>query len=302
MKRLIFAKLAQTKNIWLGIIAATTVYVIYGLNVVFCKDLFDTSLISPTVLFSLRTGGACLLFWLLSACKPSERVTRKDFWLLMLASALCIVIPQYSTLIGLTMSTPYDASLVATLKPVFTLSIAFALGRERFRWSLLVGVLLIFAGSLALVLKPTGAHFSTTPQGLVILLLNGISFSFYLVLFREFISRYSTVTLMKWMFLFAFLVSLLFSAREFPQTQFAAFSSLMLSELAFLIVLATFLTYFLMPVGQRNLSSTQYSLFCYVQCIVAALAGTAFGVESMDAQKLLASVLFIAGVVVVRRS
>ena len=38
--------MAQTKNIWLGIIAATTVYVIYGLNVVFCKDLFDTSLIS----------------------------------------------------------------------------------------------------------------------------------------------------------------------------------------------------------------------------------------------------------------
>ncbi len=296
--------LKHSNTVFIGIMAAITVYTIYGLNVVFCKDLFDTSLLSPTVLFTLRTGGACLLFWLLSAFRPKdkEKLLSKDYWLLLLASALCIIIPQYSTLIGLTMSTPYDASLVSTLKPVITLAIAFLLGRERFRWSLLIGVLLIFTGALFLVINPSGDAFSTTPLGLLILLLNGISFAFYLVLFKEFVSRYSIVTLMKWMFLFAFLVSIPFSVRELPGMAIDFSDGRVVLELIFLIVAATFLTYFLLPVGQRNLTSTQYSLFCYVQCIVAAIAGTVMGVESLDAQKLLASVFFIAGVFVVRRS
>lgn len=291
----------QRKNTWLGILAAAVVYIIYGLNMVFCKDLFDTSLVSPTVLFTFRTGGACLLFWGLSAFTVREKLSIRDLWLLLLASSLCIVIPQYATLIGLTMSTPYDASLVATLKPVFTLTIAFLAGRERFRWSLLLGVLLTFSGALALVLKPAGS-FSTTPLGLLVLMLNGIAFACYLVMFKGFVGRHDTVTMMKWMFLFAFLLSLPVSAKELPQVQLAAFDGLMFAELGFLVLFATFLSYFLMPVGQRNLSSTQYSLFSYVQCVVAALAGTLMGLESLDLQKLLASVLFIAGVAVVRRS
>lgn len=293
--------LKRSNTVFIGVMAAITVYTIYGLNVVFCKDLFDTSLISPTALFTLRTGGACLLFWVLSAFRPKEKLRPKDYWLLLLASALSIVIPQYSTLIGLTMSTPYDASLVSTLKPVMTLSIAFLLGKEHFRWTLLLGVLLIFAGAVTLVIRPYDA-FSTTPLGFGVLLLNGISFAVYLVTFKRFVGRHDTVTMMKWMFLFAFMLSLPVSARELPHTPFTSFDEPMLAELAFLIVAATFLTYFIMPVGQRNLTSTQYSLFCYVQCIVAALVGTVMGVESLDAQKLLASVFFIVGVAVVKRS
>lgn len=71
-------------NILLGVVAATTVYIIYGLNVVFCKDIFDSSLISPTALFTLRTGGAGLLFWILSAFIPAENVSKKDLGLLLL--------------------------------------------------------------------------------------------------------------------------------------------------------------------------------------------------------------------------
>lgn len=303
-KEAIFAlhqMIKKEKNTWLGIVATTTVYIIYGLNVVFCKDLFDNSLVSPTALFTIRTGGACILFWIMSAFKSSEKLSMREYLLLLFASALSIVIPQYSTLVGLTMSTPYDASLVATLKPVLTLLIAFVAGKERFRWSLVLGVLLVFGGAVLLVMNPDDS-FTTTPLGFLILLLNGIAFAFYLVMFKGFVGRHDTVTMMKWMFLFAFLMSLPMSAKELPHIQSEAFDSLMFAELGFLIVFATFLTYFLMPVGQRNLSSTQYSLFSYVQCVVAALVGTMMGLESLGIRELLASVLFIAGVYVVRRT
>ncbi len=285
----------------LGTLAATAVYAIYGLNVVFCKDLTAGNFISPTVLFTLRTGGAALLFWVLSIFLPKERLSAKELGLTVLASVLCVILPQYSTLIGVTMSTPYDASLVSTVKPVLTMTLAFLLGKEKFSPRLLIGVLLTFLGAVALVIRPART-FSTSLPGLLILLVNGISFSFYLVLFKEFVSRHKIVTMMRWMFLVAFLVSLPFAAPSIPETRFTAFNGIVIWEILFLIVFATFLSHFLMPVGQRNLTSTQYSLFIYVQCIVAAVVGYFMGLESLDWQKLAATLLFIAGVAVVRRA
>lgn len=292
------------RKTWLGIGAATVVYAIYGLNMVFCKDLTGPNLLSPLVLFSIRTGGAALLFWLISFFLPGERLNVREMGLTILASALLIIVPQYSTLIGITMSSPYDASLVATLKPVLTMSIAFMLGREKFSVPLLVGVLLIFAGAVVLVIHPAGGGnpFSTSPLGFFVLLLNGISFSFYLVLFKEFVTRHKTITLMKWMFLVAFLVSLPISAPQLLHQSLPVFSGRMIAEIVFLVLFATFISHFLIPVGQRNLSATHYSLFSYVQCIVAALAGYMMGLEALDWQKLAASVLFVAGVAVVRRT
>jgi drug/metabolite transporter (DMT)-like permease len=288
-------------NTLVGVLAATAAYVIYGLNTVFCKDLTNSELITPTVLFTIRTGGAALLFWIISFFLPRERLDRRELSLALLASVLCIIIPQYSTLIGITMSTPYDVSMVSTLKPVLTLSVAFLLAKEKFRPALLIGVLLTFAGAVVLVSKPSGA-FSTSALGFLIILMNGVSFAFYLVLFRDFISRHGTVTLMKWMFLFAFIVSMAVSTPQLVKTEFFAFDADMVKEIAFMVIFATFITYFLMPLGQRNLTSTQYSLFSYVQCIVAAVIGYMMGLESLDAQKLLASVFFIAGVAIVRRA
>lgn len=285
-------------------LAAVAVYTIYGLNVVLCKDLFKTDLISPTALFTVRTGGAAFLFWITSLFLPREKLTFRDWTLMLVASLLCIVIPQYSTLWGLTMSTPYDASLVATLKPVITMLVAFVLGREAFRWNLLAGVILIFAGALVLIINPgaSSGGFNTSPQGFLVLLANSISVSFYFVLFKTFVSRHSIVTMMKWMFLFAFIVSVPFSAKGIMLIDYGAVSGVMVTELIFLVVCATFLSYFLMPVGQRYLSATHYSLFSYMQCIVAAFAGVVMGLESIDLQKIVATVLFIAGVWVVRRS
>jgi len=293
------------RKIWLGILAATGVYFIYGLNVVLCKDLLSaTELISPSALFAVRVGGAALLFWLASLFFPHEKLSPRDLALTLAASLLCITVPQYAMLWGITMASPYDASIVATLKPVFTMLIAFMLGREVFRWNLLAGVLLTFAGALVLVINFGGEPdaYATTPLGLMLLVVNGLSASFYFVLFKDFVARHSIVTLMKWMFLFAFLVALPLSAGELKQIDFGTFSRVMIAETAFLVLCATFLSYFLMPVGQRNLSPTHYCLFSYVQCVVAATVGIAMGFESFNLQKAVATLLLVAGVLVVRRS
>ena len=293
----------KQRNVWLGVLAATGIYVVYGLNMAFCKDIAESSLITPTALFSVRVGGAALLFWILSLFTPQEKLSGKDFGLAFLGSLLVITIPQFSFLLGITMASPFDASLIATLKPLLTMAVAFFLGREAFRWNVLAGVILCFVGALLIVIKPANANgaFTTSLPGFLLLLLNGLSVSFYLVLFKDFVSRHSAVSLMKWMFLFALVLSIPFSVKDLGQTHFSAFGSMIFIEIGFLVVFATFLTYFVMPTAQRHLTATQYSLFSYVQCIVAAVAGILMGLESLTVQKIIASVFFVGGVLVVIR-
>lgn len=295
-------KQGVNKGFLKGALAAGSIYVIYGLNSVFCKDILVDTDISPALLYALRILGATTLMWLVGLFVKKETIEPADRWKIIPAALLCMVVPQYATLYGLQQSTPFDASLVSTLKPILTFLIACSLGRETFKLKSLSGILLALGGMLLLVLDTPGmdSSFRTSPAGLCLLLLNGISFSLYLVLFRPLIKRYSTFTLMRWMLLVATFICIPLAIPDMHVLSGIAAQGKVLSELAFIILLATFAVYLLMPVGQRNLSASQYSLFAYLQCIVASVAGIAMGLDVISWQKIAALLLFVAGISIVR--
>ena len=59
-----------------GHLAIAAAYTIFGLNLVFCKDIANSGSVSPYVLFTLRAIGASALFWLLSLFLPKEKIER----------------------------------------------------------------------------------------------------------------------------------------------------------------------------------------------------------------------------------
>ena len=294
----------RSESIFKGILATGSIYTIYGLNSVFCKDALNGGAVSPELLFTLRTSLAAMLFWVLSVFLPKQEIEIKDKRRILYASFLCIIIPQYSTLFGLTYSTPFDASLISTLKPVITFVIVCLLGRDAFRLRSLAGVAVAMIGMLLLILDSRGSDpvFQTKWQGLILLLLNGVSFSFYLILFGDLTKKYRTVTLMKWMLLTASIISLPFSYDNPVSLSLIYTNRQLLWELGFIIIFATFGCYLLMPVGQRNLTATQYSILSYLQCIVASFVGVYMGLDEISPQKIGATLLFIIGVILIKRS
>ena len=58
-----------------GHLSVAAAYTIFGLNIVFCKDIAAAGIVSPIALFTLRALGASLLFWLLSLFIPREKVS-----------------------------------------------------------------------------------------------------------------------------------------------------------------------------------------------------------------------------------
>ena len=62
----------------LGHLACFTAYAIFGVNIIVCKDLTTSHLISPMALFLLRSFFAGAIFWLMSFFLPQEKVESRD--------------------------------------------------------------------------------------------------------------------------------------------------------------------------------------------------------------------------------
>ena len=110
-----------------GHLAIGAAYTIFGLNLVFCKDIANSESISPYVLFTLRAIGASALFWLLSAFMPKERIEKGDYWKIAVASLVGLFIPQMTFLMAITMTSAIDTAIIGTLGPIFTMIFAFCL-------------------------------------------------------------------------------------------------------------------------------------------------------------------------------
>ena len=293
------------KNSIFGHIACFTAYLIFGLNIVVCKDLTSSGAISPLALFTLRSLGAGVLFWLISLFLPKERVERRDLPKIFVASVLGFFLTQISFLMAISRITPMDCSIVASLSPLYTMFIAAYVLKEPLSAQKIGGVVLSLCGVLYLILNSvtsTSVGVQTTPIGVLLMIANSLCFSLYLGIFKPTIAKYSVVTFMKWIFLFSTLLSLPFSAKEIVHTDFAALPLSYMTELAFLSICATFVTYFLIPVGQKRLRPTLVSMYSYVQPIVAIVVSIYVGMDTLSWQKVLAAVTVIAGVIIVSRS
>lgn len=279
-----------------GIFAVIGTYSIFGLNLVFCKDLMASSTIGPAALFSVRAFGAMILFWVVSFFLPVERVERKDLPRLFCASLLGMLFPQLCTMVGLTMSTPFDASVISSFKPVITVIVASIMMKARIGYRTIIGVAICLSGALMLIYSGNyDSVFKTTPLGLLLLLGNGVFFSVYLVAFKDLVSKYNPVTYMKWVFLFAAVTSLIFSIRQFKVFRIESMTTVDIVEIGFSIFFATFLSYFFAPIGQKRLHPVTYSIFSYTQILVASVVGILVGVEIFRWEKVAATIFLILG-------
>ncbi len=295
----------KEKNSIIGHIACFTAYLIFGLNIVVCKDLTSSNAISPLALFTLRSLGAGILFWFISFFKPKERVERSDLPKIFAASVLGFFLTQITFLMAISQITPMDCSIVASLSPLYTMFIAAFAIKEPLSAKKIGGVTLSLCGVLYLIINSvttTDTAIQTTPVGVLLIVANSLCFSLYLGIFKPTIEKYSVVTFMKWIFLFATVMSLPFSAKELVAVDFAALPLSYITELGFLIICATFVTYFLIPIGQKRLRPTLVSMYSYVQPIVAIVVSICVGMDTLSWQKVVAAVTVFSGVIIVSRS
>jgi drug/metabolite transporter (DMT)-like permease len=107
---------------------------------------------------------------------------------------------------------------------------------------------------------------------------------------------------MKWIFLFSAVVATPFSAKGLANVDWAGIPAIQYAELAYLIICATFISYFLIPIAQKRIRPTLISMYSYVQPIIAIGISIAIGMDKLTWQKTLATLLVFGGLIIVSYS
>ena len=107
---------------------------------------------------------------------------------------------------------------------------------------------------------------------------------------------------MKWMFLFSSLMALPFAFGAFKASNLAAVPMDVVWQVLFVVVAATFIAYFLIPIGQKRLRPVVVCMYTYVQPVIAMIIALALGLDTLNALKVTATVLVFTGVWVVNQS
>lgn len=296
----------MSKDITIGHLACAASYVIFGINVVVCRDIANESGIPPIVLFTMRSAVAGLLFWIVSLFSPKEHIPTRDLLKIFGAAILGIFLPQLTFLHAIALTTPVDLSILSTITPILTMFVAAIFLKEPITWKKILGVAVSFGGVLWLILQSVivgGGASETQPMGIVFCFMNYLTFALYLGTCRPLISRYSVVSLMKWMFLVSFVISVPFSLTSgFEVSAFGDVPGLVWWEIAFMIFFSTFVAYYLIPIGQQRIRPTLVSMYGYLQPIIAITASILSGMDRLTVTKVLAALLVFVGVWVVNQS
>ena len=194
-----------------GHLSAFIAYAIFGFNIIVCKDLTSGNLIPPLGIFTLRSLIAGGLFWIVSLFLPREKVEKQDYIRIFAASMLGFYTCQVTFLVGFPHITPMDCSILTAMSPIYTMAVAAIVIKEPITLQKAGGVAISFIGIICLIVSRVaapGGVTESTPFGIVMIILNSLSFSMYLGIFKPLIAKYSVVTFMKWIFLFSAAVSL----------------------------------------------------------------------------------------------
>ena len=290
----------ERKSSLIGNLACFAAYAIFGFNIIRCKSIALDGNVTPMALFCLRSFGATALFWLWSLfTAPHEHIHKEDVWKVVIASFLGLFMTQLSFLFAITKTTAIDASIMSTLSPIMTLVISALVIKERITWSGVAGIALSLVGVLILIYNcvsiRSGAD-STSIWGILGMLVNTLCFAAYVGIFKPVIRKYSVVTFMKWMFLFSSLMALPFSFGAFKASNLAAVPMDVFWQIAYVVVFATFVAYFLIPIGQKRLRPVVVCMYTYVQPVIAMVIALAMGLDHLTALKVAASLLVFIGV------
>lgn len=274
---------------------------IWGLMAPVAKMVMAAGLVSPLLMTNFRIVGAALLFWTASLFVPNEKVPPRDLLLLAGAAMLGILFNQGCYVFGVGYTSPAEASIITTTMPIWVMFLAAVILGEPITLKKVGGIVLGASGALMLVLgsAKAGGRGDNPMLGDLLVLTAQLSYALYLTFYRNFIRKYSVVTLMKWMFTFASIAILSISSWQLTDVRWAEFTMREVAGVGYVVFFATFIAYIFIMIGQKNLRPTLVGMYNYVQPIVASCVSLWLGLDTFTFGKVIAVVLIFSGVFLV---
>lgn len=285
-----------------ALLALFTVQLLYGFNFTYAKNLINEGFVSPTALVLLRVSGATVLFWLVTAFFPKEKIAPKDFITFIFAAFFGVVVNMLFFLKGLELTTPINAAAIISITPIIIIILSAFYLKEQITKLKIAGVILAFAGAFILSVYGKSIRIGDNVIiGNLLILINVVSYSIYIIMIKKLTVKYHPFTFIKWLFLFGTIMMLPFGFTDLEQIDWSAFTTAAYASLLFVVVGATFGTFLLNPLALRHLRASTVGIFIYLQPIIATIFAISVGADAIDLVKIVSAVLIFSGVYLVTK-
>ncbi|MBP4141314.1 EamA family transporter [Flavobacterium sp. P4023] len=283
----------------LALIGATIVSIIYGVTFTIAKDVMPLY-IDAYGFILLRVGGSVLLFWLVWLFMPKEKIMRSDFPRIIAAAFFGVAFNMLTFFKGLSLTSPISAAVIMVSTPMIVLALSAIIIKERMKIRMILGILLGLVGTGFLILYGKSIGNATNAGlGNFLVLVNAISYGFYLILVKKLMNKYNAFTFVKWIYLFGFIMVLPFGWREFEVVNWSAIPDAIVWKIAFVVVISTFLTYLLNLLSMKELKPTTVAVFIYLQPLFATVFAIGLGKDELSLVKIISAILIFIGVYLV---
>lgn len=284
-------------------LALFTATLMFSLSYVLSKMVIPLFFL-PFAIVLIRVWVSAALFWGFDFWISKEKISSaKDFGWIALCSLFGIVLNQLFFFKGLSLSSPIKTAILMTTIPIMILGISLFFLKEKISMLKWMGVCLGALGALLLIIFTNQriSFVSDSFLGDVFLLLNALFYSIYLVMMKPMMLKYSSLTVIKWAFLFGCIGVLPVGMAEFMLIDWQRLPFYAWWVLLFIVVGSTFLAYLLNAWGLKFVHAGVVGFYIYLQPMLTSLIAIALGKDELTPTKILFALMIMAGVYLVSR-
>ncbi|HTO75948.1 MAG TPA: DMT family transporter [Thermoanaerobaculia bacterium] len=278
---------------WEAHLALVGAQVGFALYPIFGKIALAT--IGPLPFAAFRVVAAAALLALLRRLSGAERVAPEDRKRILLYALLGISFNQVFYILGLSLTTAINATILNSMIPVYTLAAAALLKHERLTARAVLALVVAGAGALLLLRTERFDWSSNAFRGDLLLIANGISYAFYLVLSRPILARYRVLTVVSAIFAYGTLPILIAAAPALAAFDPSRVTPAGWASVAAIIVFSTVLPYFWNSWALARMHASRVAFYAFLQPLISTVLAVETLGERLTLRTAAASLLILSG-------
>jgi drug/metabolite transporter (DMT)-like permease len=270
------------------------VNLIYGANYSIAKAVMPRFILPFGFIF-YRVTISLTLYALLYFCFIREKIDRIDWIRIGCCGFFGIALNQLLFFKGISLTSSIHGALLMITSPIITYIISRLLLKERLQKIKILGIVLGACGAAILIFSSFKEIGTASVNGDLLVALNAISFSIYLILVKPLMQKYQPLTIAFLCFLSGSIWVVLIGYDQAMAVDFRAIPSQYYWNFGFVILAATFIVYLFNNIAIRSVSATTVSSYIYLQPFFAILISLLFTDEKLTFYSCLGGFFIIFG-------
>lgn len=268
---------------------------LFGLNFALFSSIIKNWLTFGQ-LFYARIFFSALVFIPLIASQKRYKLDFEDFLRILTTTVLIIFGKQYLMLWGVAYTVPVDASILATLAPVITLSVSSFFVKEKLHLLKVLGIAMATSGVLIMLFFDGVVTHQTAAFGNLLIFLSTISAATNTILIKPALMKLSTIKVMGWYYIIGLVITTPLFYDDILTVNLHAISVQGWIDIAWVLALGTALPNYLLYYGTEKATSVHTALYFYAQPVMAFLLSFFRGQPSYNESTLLGGLLIIVSI------